>query len=140
MKAFFSRSTRNSSSDSGLSKYSLPPFPHPLPERRLTLHLTNDGLTILPSSTHSSHHSSTHSQDLKDNRLASATINGANKKPAVSGNGPSTAARVKWGRETSVQPISKQELNQAMEAQEADCELVCYGVVGIVTLFKCEST
>lgn len=134
MKAFFSsRSTRNSSTDSGLSNYSLPPFPHPLPEGKLTIHITKDDLIILPAT--SNHHH--HSQDSKDNRLNIATQ--SNTKPSININAANSAARVKWGKEGVVQSINKNQLSQALQSHESNFDLVCYGIVGIVKLFNCES-
>jgi hypothetical protein len=132
--------TAGGGGDVGSSKYNLPPFPHPLPERSLSLHCSPEGLFIVParpiihkqpSSSFGSfrrHHSPRTSITSITEDVASdlnLTTNTASEW---------LGAKVSWGKAGKVQAASSAELKRVSKEDN----ILCYGIVGIQHLFNGE--
>jgi hypothetical protein len=123
------------------SKYTLPPFPSPYPERNLSLHCTNDGLYIVPARIQKGASATTSFRRRPKTSLLSTTedvahdIKLARRHSISSTNG----ARIAWGREGTVKAADDESIKRALKGSpEGDVAIHCYGVVGILRLFNGE--
>jgi hypothetical protein len=135
MKALFG----SGGGDVNKLKYSLPPFPHPVPERSLSLHCSSEGLFIVAArpiqkpaltSTFRQHHSPRTSISSLTEDIAS-DINLASRRDASS---ELSGAKISWGRGGKVQAASSAELRRLPKEDV----LLCYGIIGIQRLFNGE--
>lgn len=130
--------------DGANSKYTLPPFPHPLPERSLSLYCTSGGVYIVParptqkpsttSTTFRKHH-------LPRTSISSTTEDVAHDIKLARRNSISKleGARIGWGRTGAVKAVDDEEVKRAIASSSVGGEeILCYGVLGIQRLFNGE--
>lgn len=95
------------------SSYSVPPFPVPQVDRILTLHYTTQGLLIVPA--HTRH---------------------ANARPQSSSH--SSGVQLAWDRRPTPQVIKAADVVKTLGEQEEHPSIQCFGLIGIVKLYKSE--
>jgi hypothetical protein len=128
---------------SGEGKYTLPPFPHPLPERSLSLHCTKDGLYIVPArpsqKTPAPSSTTFRQRHLPRTSILSTTEDVARdvKLTKRSTTSAKEGARIGWGRAGNVKPASQEAIRRALDESPGE-EILCYGVLGIQRLFNGE--
>lgn len=131
--------------DGGSSKYTLPPFPHPLPERSLSLYCTSAGVYIVPARP-SQRPSSTSTTSFRRHHLPRISISSTTEDVAhdvkLSKRGSISrleGARIGWGRTGAVKAVDDEEEVKRAIASSSGEEILCYGVLGIQRLFNGES-
>lgn len=141
MKSFWSRNTKAdnltrinqpSSSSNSLSSVSVPPFPAPLPDRRLTIVATSSGLLVLPRSSH--HAQQSEHPHHRHKRQSSSTSDSASSAAA-----PHTSvrgARLAWGLKSKVEQLSAEESATILDTSTDGPHIECYGIVGKLNLYQ----
>lgn len=124
-------------------QYSVPPFPHPLPEMCISLHCTSQGLVILSqkqerhATHHGKHDTKLHStedgyvEDVANERQISTSIQ---EKSQGSGS-PHFAAYIPWSRDGLPQSMTPSDA-KALSSQHEVPFILAYGIVGILRLFN----
>lgn len=103
---------------------SVRPLESPLPSRRISIHVTQRGLVLVPKSSSHQHHQHHRQQSL----------NSSQSLPLPSG----TAIRLSWEKRPKYDTFKVSQVEDALQEQDLDCQMECSGIVGVLKLFSSE--